>query len=175
MPHQNACPRSLALQRRVVELLRYRPGDAYHRGAADILRDRRATDSDRSGDHPIARPTGILQAQNFSNLPRRQSLGGHRTREPQKQDLAPFRLPTTPPSHHPINGVAAFVRIGWPLSIGIGGRLPSESVAALPRIPQVIILANSIGANTLARRAWVQNSRLEFMISQALSEFFDQA
>ncbi|MET4359060.1 hypothetical protein ABIC08_009037, partial [Bradyrhizobium sp. RT9b] len=30
---------------------------------------------------------------------------------------------------------AAFVRIGWPLSIGIGGRLPSESVAALPRIP----------------------------------------
>ncbi|WP_247547340.1 hypothetical protein, partial [Bradyrhizobium sp. 177] len=31
--------------------------------------------------------------------------------------------------------VAAFVRIGWPLSIGIGGRLPSESVAALPRIP----------------------------------------
>ncbi|MGY2936495.1 hypothetical protein ACVWZ6_006097 [Bradyrhizobium sp. GM6.1] len=37
-----------------------------------------------------------------------------------------------PPSH-PINRVAAFVRIGWPLSIGIGGRLPSESVAALPR------------------------------------------
>ncbi|MET4457856.1 hypothetical protein, partial [Bradyrhizobium sp. RT3b] len=31
---------------------------------------------------------------------------------------------------------AAFVRIGWPLSIGIAGRLPSESVAALPRIPQ---------------------------------------
>ena len=47
---------------------------------------------------------------------------------------ASFRLPTTPPSH-PINRVAAFVRIGWPLSIGIGGRLPSESVAALPRIP----------------------------------------
>ncbi|MET4122002.1 transposase-like protein [Bradyrhizobium sp. JR1.5] len=32
--------------------------------------------------------------------------------------------------------MAAFVRIGWPLSIGIAGRLPSESVAALPRIPQ---------------------------------------
>jgi len=32
--------------------------------------------------------------------------------------------------------VAAFVRIAWPLSIGIAGRLPSESVAALPRIPQ---------------------------------------
>src|SRR6266702_150547 len=39
-----------------------------------------------------------------------------------------------PPSH-PINRVTAFVRIAWPLSIGIGGRLPSESVAALPRIP----------------------------------------
>jgi integrase len=33
--------------------------------------------------------------------------------------------------------VAAFVRIGWPLSIGIAGRLPSESVAALPRIPHI--------------------------------------
>jgi transposase len=32
--------------------------------------------------------------------------------------------------------VAAFVRIGWLPSIGIGGRFPSESVAALPRIPQ---------------------------------------
>ena len=31
--------------------------------------------------------------------------------------------------------MAAFVRIGWSLSIGIDGRLPSESVAALPRIP----------------------------------------
>jgi hypothetical protein len=34
--------------------------------------------------------------------------------------------------------VAAFVRIGWPLSIGIGDRFPSESVAALPRIPQLL-------------------------------------
>ncbi|MET4114784.1 hypothetical protein ABIB85_001173 [Bradyrhizobium sp. JR1.5] len=33
--------------------------------------------------------------------------------------------------------MAAFVRIGWPLSIGIAGRLPSESVAALPRIPHL--------------------------------------
>jgi hypothetical protein len=37
---------------------------------------------------------------------------------------------------HPINRVAAFVRIRWPLSIGLGGRFPSESVAAFPRIPQ---------------------------------------
>jgi RNA-directed DNA polymerase len=32
--------------------------------------------------------------------------------------------------------VAAFVWIRWPLSIGLGGRFPSESVAALPWIPQ---------------------------------------
>jgi hypothetical protein len=32
--------------------------------------------------------------------------------------------------------VAAFDRIAWPLSLGIGGRFPSESVAALTRIPQ---------------------------------------
>ena len=44
---------------------------------------------------------------------------------------------------HPINRVAAFVRIGWPLSIGIGGRLPSESVAALPRIPHIVIALNA--------------------------------
>jgi hypothetical protein len=39
--------------------------------------------------------------------------------------------------------VAAFVRIGWPLSIGIGGRLPSESVAALPRIPHSMMIRAS--------------------------------
>jgi hypothetical protein len=54
--------KQLALQGCVVELLRDRPGDADHRGPADILRDRRATDPDRSGDHPIAHPTSILQA-----------------------------------------------------------------------------------------------------------------
>jgi hypothetical protein len=35
--------------------------------------------------------------------------------------------------------VAAFHRNRWPLSIGLGGRLPSESVAALPRIPQAFL------------------------------------
>src|SRR6202162_3442747 len=42
-------------------------------------KDRCAADPNRSGDHPLARPTGVLQAQNFSNLPHRQSLGGHQT------------------------------------------------------------------------------------------------
>jgi hypothetical protein len=34
--------------------------------------------------------------------------------------------------------VAAFDRNRWPLWIGLGGRLPSESLAALPRNPQSI-------------------------------------
>src|SRR5207245_6128647 len=36
---------------------------------------------------------------------------------------------------HPIHRVAAFDRNRWPLSLGLGGRFPSESVAALARIP----------------------------------------
>jgi len=44
-------------------------------------------------------PTGVLQAQNFSNLPHRQSLGRHQTSfcESQKKDLARLKLPTTFP------------------------------------------------------------------------------
>src|SRR6266567_657624 len=38
---------------------------------------------------------------------------------------------------HPIHRVAVFDRNRWPLSLGLGGRFPSESVAALARIPQV--------------------------------------
>jgi hypothetical protein len=85
-----------------------------------------------SGDHPIARPTGILQAQNFSNLPHRQSLGGHRTsnRVNRKSRTLPRSDCQQRPPSHPINRVAAFDRIGRPLSIGIGGRLSSESVSA---------------------------------------------
>ncbi len=107
--------------------LRYRPGDADHRGAANIFPDRRAADSDRSSDHPLARPTGVLQAQNFSNLPHRQSLGGHQTSlcESQKEDLARRRLPTTfPTSPHQQGGrfrsdwVAAFRRNRWPHWLG---------------------------------------------------------
>src|SRR5438128_9262586 len=55
-------------------------------------------------------------------------------REPQKQDLAPFRLPTTPPvSPYQQGGrlrsdwVAAFDRNRWPPSVGIGGRFASDS------------------------------------------------
>ena len=127
----------LALQRRVVEPLRYRPGDADHGGAADVFADRGAADPDRTGDHPLARPAGVPQAQNFANLAHRQSLGGHRTSpcESQRRTLPGSDCRQRSP-HHPINRVAAFDRIGWPLSIGLGGRLPSESVAAFPRNPQ---------------------------------------
>src|SRR5258707_2081572 len=119
--------KELALQRRVVDLLRYRPADANHRGATNILRNRRATNPDRPGDHPIARPTGILQAKNFSNLPHRQSLGGHRTSHcvnRKRRTLPRSDCRQRSPSH-PINRVAAFV--------GLGGRFRSESMAAFRR------------------------------------------
>jgi PEP-CTERM motif len=55
-------------------------------------------------------------------------------REPQKQDLAPFRLPTTPPvSPYQQGGrirsdwVVAFGRNRWPPSVGIGGHFASDS------------------------------------------------
>src|SRR5438876_11153023 len=67
----------------------------------------------------------------------------------QREDLAPFRLPTTEPaSPYPQGGrlrsesVAAFARIGWPLSVGISGRLGSDSarnsVAGIELVPVAI-------------------------------------
>ena len=60
-------------------------------------------------------------------------------REPQKQDLAPFRLPTTPPvSPYQQGGrirsdwVVAFGRNRWPPSVGIGGRFASDSATEYP-------------------------------------------
>ena len=91
--------------------------------------DRRAPDPDRARDHPNARPAGILQAQNFSYLPHRQSLRGHRSHppslEPQRDDLASLRYCRQPSPSHPIHR--------WPPSIGMGGRFPSDSVAAFRR------------------------------------------
>jgi hypothetical protein len=55
-------------------------------------------------------------------------------REPQKEDLAPFRLPTTLPvspyqqgGRLPSDWVAAFDRNRWPPSVGISGRFASDS------------------------------------------------
>src|SRR5439155_4852384 len=123
-----ACRREqLALQRRVVELGRDRPSDADHRRPANVFRDRCAADPDRLGDHPGARPTGILQAQNFSNLPHRQSLGGHRT------SPCWFAKGGPCPVQIADNGTCFTLSTGWPPSIGIGGRFRSDWVAAFRR------------------------------------------
>jgi hypothetical protein len=47
---------------------------------------------------------------------------------------SPPRLPTTFPDS-PCQQVAAFDRNRWPLSVGLGDRFPSESLAALSRNP----------------------------------------
>ena len=68
---------SRALQRRVVQLGRHRPGDADHRRAAQILGHRVAADPDRGGDAALAVAGSVLETQNFSDLTHRQSLGWH--------------------------------------------------------------------------------------------------
>jgi hypothetical protein len=71
--------------------------------------------------------------------------------------------------------VAAFLRIGWPLSIGTGGRLPSESVAALPRIPQKLHetpMLLKLPSGYVQQNPWLTsaNKQLELM-HKYLSEF----
>src|SRR6266516_7808781 len=123
-----ACRREqLALQRRVVELGRDRPSDADHRRPANVFRDRCAADPDRLSDHSGARPTCILQAQNFSSLPHRQSLGGHRT------SPCWFAKGGPCPVQIADNGTRFTLSTGWPPSIGIGGRFRSDWVAAFRR------------------------------------------
>jgi hypothetical protein len=142
----------LAFRRRVVELFGYRPSDADHGGAANVFTDRRAADPDRSGDRPLARPTGVPRAEllepSASTIsPRASDL---QLRESQKEHFAQLRLPTTLPASPYQQGgrlrsdqVAAFDRIGWPLSVGIGGRIPSES--ARPDVHSIANRAKPIG------------------------------
>jgi hypothetical protein len=67
---------------------------------------------------------------------------------------------------HPINRVAAFDRNRWPLWIGLGGRIPSESPAALPRIPLL-----GYGAFDLLSRyqgaLWRPAAQILFMLQSA--------
>src|SRR5207245_852785 len=145
-----ACRREqLALQRRVVELGRDRPSDADHRRPANGFRDRCAADPDRLGDHPGARPTGILQAQNFSNLPHRQSLGGHRT------SPCWFAKGGPCPVQIADNGTRFTLSTGWPPSIGIGGRFRSDWVAAFRRNQWPPWLGFRIARRRRWIRAWV--------------------
>jgi hypothetical protein len=69
---------------------------------------------------------GELQPQNFSNLPRASNLQV-------KEGVAQLRLPTTRPASS--TGWPPSFR--WSLSIGLGGRFPSEPVAAFPRITRL--------------------------------------
>ena len=91
----------------------------------------------RSLTTPWPSPDAYPQSQNFSNLPHRRSLGGHRTSPCMvaKEASSAIRSPTARASDRP-HRVAGFNRNGWPTSVGIGGRIASESVADFRRIAQ---------------------------------------
>ena len=127
----------LALQRRVVELRRYRPRDADHRRPPDILSDPvRPIPTEREITRSLApqayfrrRTSRTFRIGNLSA-----GIVASPLLESQRDDLASLRLPTTlPVSPYPQGGrlrsesVAAFDRIGWPPSVGIGGRFASDS------------------------------------------------
>ena len=115
--HRAGWREQLALQRRVVEFRRHRPGDAHHRRAAQILGDRVAADPDRGGDPVAALAAEILEAKNFSNLTHRQSLGWH-------------GAPLGSGRQHAVAGRLPSDRAANPFK---SGWLASESVAALRR------------------------------------------
>jgi hypothetical protein len=108
----------------------------------------RAILTDRAITRSLA-PHASFRRRYFSNLPYRQSLGGHRVSfANRKEGPCPAQTSTGSPPH-PFNRVAALPRNRWPLSIGMGGRFPSKWVAALPRIPQGDWL-NAIGVDDWA-------------------------
>ena len=125
------------LQLGIVQSLRHRPGDADDGGTPQIFADCRSAHPNRDGDLPLANAKGVPQSQNFSNLPHRRSLGGHRTSPCMvaKEASSAIRSPTARASDRP-HRVAGFNRNGWPTSVGIGGRIASESVADFRRITQ---------------------------------------
>ena len=62
----------------VLQSCGHRPGDADDGGARRFANCRRAHPN-RDGDLTLAHAEAVPQSQNFSNLPHRRSLGGHRT------------------------------------------------------------------------------------------------
>ena len=119
----------------IVHSLGHRPGDAADGGAPQIFADRRPADPDRYRDLPLAHAKGVPQSQNFSNLPHRRSLGGHRTSPcmAAKGASSAIRSPTARASGHPHKGgrlqsewVADFRRNRWPDCVGITGRFASD-------------------------------------------------
>ena len=127
------------LQLGVVQSLRNWPGDADDGGATKILADRRPAQPCRDRDLPLTHAKRVPQSQNFSNLPHRRSLGGHRTSPcmAAKGASSAIRSPTSRASDRHITRAAGFNRNVWPTSVGIGGRIASESVAAFSRITQI--------------------------------------
>ena len=94
----------------------------------------RLTPSD-DRDQPLARAAGVPQSQNFSDLPHRHSLGGHRASlaSAQRRPRAAIRSPTARASGPPSTGWPAsigmggrFRRNGWPACVGISGRFGSD-------------------------------------------------
>ena len=112
------------LQLGVVDLGRHRPGDPDHRRPAQVFPDRRVSHPDRARDRPHARAARILQPQNFSHLPHRQSLGWHRV------PLA--RRTTLPVIGSSTSALQAPLRVVRDQSESPSG-IRSESVSALRR------------------------------------------
>lgn len=89
--------------------------------AKRLFADRRPADPDRHRDLPLAHAKGVPQSQNFSYLPHRRSLRASdlplhgRKGRLVRDSIADGESFRPPPQ-------------GWPASIGMGGRLPSESV-----------------------------------------------
>src|SRR4051812_5737509 len=110
----------LALERRIVEFGRHRPGDADHGGAAQILGNRVAADPDRRSNLVTAPAADMLEAKNFSDLTHRQSLGWHGALSLsfERAPAVGGRLPANRPAY-PRSGAAGLPRNRWLVSVGI--------------------------------------------------------
>ena len=126
----------LALQRRIVELVRDRPSDADHRRAPDVLPDRRAADPQRLSVTRSLAPQAYLWRRTARTLRIGNLSAGIVPPLLESQKERPYLAQTVdngPGSPHQQGGrlrsesVAAFDRIGWPPSVGITGRLASDS------------------------------------------------
>jgi len=124
----------LALKLAVIQLV-HRPGDADHRGPAQVLTDGRATDPDCHRDLPLAHAQGVAQSQDFANLAHRRSLGGHRispcmvtTGDRVRDSIADSEsfTPASQGGRLRSEGVADFRRNRRPECVGIAGRFASD-------------------------------------------------
>jgi hypothetical protein len=98
-------------------------------GTPQIFADRGAADPQRLRDQTLARPAGMLQTKYFSNLAHWQSLGRHPIPSLSLRGHGSRRQIANLESNcPPFRGGR-----GGPASIGTGGRLPSESLAAFRR------------------------------------------